>query len=97
MKPLTNQQKQVYEYLKAHPHSTVREMNRGIFPGVDKVSARLSELADKGIKIEKHGRNKYREMVYSIGQPLTKQKSTFVPTMIDGQLIVKEIVTTVEV
>lgn len=82
---LKGQKKQVYEYLRDNPGVTVREMNRNMFPGVDKVSARLSELQQLGVHIEKLGRNKHREMMYSIGTPLTKQVSSV--EIIDGRAV----------
>ncbi len=73
MTKLTKQQKQVYDYLQANEGATVREIHRGTYPCVDKVSARLSELG-KIVEIEKLGRNKHREMMYRIAKPLTKKK-----------------------
>lgn len=70
---LNRQQRQVYDYIKANPGCTVREIHRNIYPGVDKVSARLSEIEAAGVEIERLGRNQYREMQYRIGKPLTKR------------------------
>ena len=73
MKPLTGQQKQVYDYLKAHSHATIREIRDNTFPSVQKPCMRLAEMERLGVDVQRHGRNKHREMLYSIGTPLTKQ------------------------
>lgn len=75
---LSNQQQQVYDYLRENPGCTVRAMHEHIFPGVDKVSARLSELKNKGVQIKKLGRNQYNEMQYAIEKLLTKREQSVV-------------------
>lgn len=87
------QQQRVYDYLKANPGSTIREMHRHIYPGVDKVSARLSEIQDKGVVVHKE-RNKYHEMMYTLGRVKKKQYS-YVFDPIRGCMV--EEVTEVEV
>lgn len=71
---LAGQRKQVYDIIKENPGITVREIHRMAYPGIDKVSARLSEIEAAGVQIERLGRNKHREMMYAVGKPLTKKQ-----------------------
>lgn len=61
---LSRQQRIVYDYLKEHPCSTIREIRDAT--RVQKPCMRLAEMERLGVKVERHGRNKYREERYSV-------------------------------
>lgn len=88
---LTGQKKQVYEWFKANPKTTIREAHAGIRPGVDKVSARLSEIERLGVPVVRHGRNDYNEMMYSIADTGPQMKKiTKIVTGADGRPYAEE-------
>ena len=77
---LANQQKQVYDFIKAHPHTTIREIRNGTFPSVQKPCMRISEInwlwreqngIDHSIDLQHIvtvGRNGYREALKAIAK-----------------------------
>lgn len=83
---LTGQEKQVYEYLLAHPGATVREMRVGCFPSVQKPCMRMSYLKNKGVEIEDMGRNKHREKMYRIRTVLPAAKKRVIEFLPNGSV-----------
>jgi hypothetical protein len=86
MQILRGQEKQVYDYLLAHPGATVREMRDGTFPGVQKPCMRMSYLKNKGIEIEDMGRNKHREKMYRLKNPAPAYKTVYVENPETGDM-----------
>jgi len=54
---LTKQQQKVYDYIKAHPGCTTRDIQRDIF--VSCPSGRITELRQAGVQIVSVGQRKY--------------------------------------